>query len=373
MILAAGSGSRFGADKTAAMLRGKPIWRWSFDTFVSHPEISAVGIVTSRENLDKVRESANGAAFVVEGGRSRPESSRLGFEAMAGFVDAVLLHDGARPLVTKEVISNVVRGIREFGASAAAIPAVDTVRTIDVKGLVFRPERNTIRMMQTPQGATVELLRAAYAAAEAESCTDEMAMLEAIGQSPAIVDGDPANMKVTQPVDIRLLESFLPPGEQRTGLGYDVHAFSSNPGRPLWIGGVHFPGEQGLEGHSDADPAMHAIADALLGAAGLGDIGTHFSNRDPRWKDAPSSTFLAAIAQMLGEGGWQIGNIDCTILAEAPRLADRYDEMRAAIAVPLGVQPERISIKATTCEGLGSIGRREGVAAHAIATIQRVY
>lgn len=372
VILAAGLGSRFGADKTRTALRGRPIWRWSYDALVTHPDISAVGIVTSQDALTEVSESATEAAFVIEGGKSRPESSRLGFEAMAGFVDAVLIHDGARPLVSQAVISNVIRGVREFGSAAAAVPAVDTVRAIDENGLVFRPERNTIRLMQTPQGATVELLRAAYGSANADACTDEMAMLEAIGESPAIVNGDPANLKVTEPGDMRLLEAFLPSTERRTGFGYDVHAFAKDPGRPLWLGGVFFPGERGLEGHSDADPALHAIADALLGAAGLGDIGIHFSNRDDRWKNARSSAFLSAIAQMLGEGGWRIGNIDCTILAEAPKLADRYYEMRTAVATALGIEPTLTSIKATTCEGLGSIGRGEGIAAQAIATIERV-
>lgn len=372
VILAAGSGTRFGADKTQFLLRGRPIWRWAFDAFKNHSEISAVGIVTSSKNFDSIRNEAEGAAFVIEGGASRPESSKLGFEAMAGRVDAVLVHDGARPLVSSTVISNVIRGVQEHGSAAAAISAVDTVRTIDENGLVFRPERHTIRLMQTPQGATVDLLREAYGSQGTADCTDEMAMLEAIGAHPVIVEGDPANLKVTEPIDLRRLEGFLPSPECRTGFGYDIHAFSSDSGRQLWLGGVLFAGEQGLEGHSDADAALHAIADALLGAAGLGDIGTHFSNKDERWRNAPSTHFLSAIAQMLGDRGWKIGNIDCTILAEHPRVSSRYAEMREAIACALGIDSEKTSIKATTCEGIGSIGRGEGIAAQAVATIERV-
>ncbi|KXK24604.1 MAG: 2-C-methyl-D-erythritol 2,4-cyclodiphosphate synthase [Armatimonadetes bacterium OLB18] len=181
------------------------------------------------------------------------------------------------------------------------------------------------------------------------------------------------NLKVTRPEDLSLAQRLAERSETRTGFGYDIHAFSPDPSRPLWLGCSRFEGERGLEGHSDADVLAHAIVDALLGAVGCGDIGTHFPNSDPEWRNAPSRDFLAFASRTVKDLGWAISNIDATVIAESPRLGERRNEMRENLATALGIEAGRLSVKATTAEGLGALGRREGIAAHAVATLVRTH
>lgn len=360
VVLAAGRGERFGGDKISLPLRGKPVWRWSFETFLRHPRVDAVGLVVRPDAVDAFRELAPEAAFVVAGGGTRTESSHRGVQA-ADPADIVLVHDGARPFLTATVIDAVLDGIEAHGAAAPALPLTDTVKELGDSG-VRTLDRNRLRTVQTPQGARrADLLRAF---ARGEQGTDELSLLEAIGIVPALVQGDPENRKITHP------EDMTPAPEFRTGIGYDIHAFSSDPTRPLWLGGVEFEGHRGLDGHSDADVLSHAIADALLGAVGLGDIGQHFPNTDPAWKDRRSTHLLAGAKALLQERGWRIVNIDATLIAETPKLGGRREPMRQVIAATLNLDPECVSVKATTNEHLGAVGRGEGIAAFAVATVR---
>jgi 2-C-methyl-D-erythritol 4-phosphate cytidylyltransferase/2-C-methyl-D-erythritol 2,4-cyclodiphosphate synthase len=224
--------------------------------------------------------------------------------------------------------------------------------------------------MQTPQGGLRDVLAQAHLQASEEH-TDELALVDAAGLPYEIVPGDPENFKITTPDDLKRAEAMLGPIETRTGLGYDIHAFSRDAGRRLMLGGVFFEEELALEGHSDADVILHAAVDALLGAAALGDIGQHFSNTDPQWKGEPSVTFLKHAGALLHAGGWRIVNLDVAVMAERPKIMPRALEMRQAIGAALDMDVDRVSIKATTNEGLGAIGRGEGIAAYATATIAR--
>ena len=223
--------------------------------------------------------------------------------------------------------------------------------------------------MQTPQGGRADLMRRAHSEASREY-TDEIALIEAIGAPWQAVAGSHQNFKVTVPEDLIRARAMLR-HETRTGLGYDVHAFSTELGRPLWLGGVHFSDHPGLEGHSDADALLHAITDSLLGAAVMGDIGLHFPPGDERWKNAPSLMFLEHTGRLLTAAGWEIVHVDSTVIAESPKVMPRAVEIREGIAAALKISPDRVSVKATTNEGLGAIGRGEGIAAYATATIER--
>ncbi len=363
-ILAAGQGTRFGGDKTAQLLLGRPIWRWSFDMLRSHPSVDRVVLVGNYSNIGQLR--AVGEA--VLGGTTRQQSSKIALEA-AGDANILLLHDAARPFASSELTARVIEAAREHGAAAAAVPVTDTIKRL-VDGSVTTLDRTELFAMQTPQAASTDLLRRAHAVAATEH-TDDMALLEAIGVHPRLVQGEPENFKITNPQDLFRAQALLGGGETRTGLGYDIHPFSKEAGRALFLGGVHFPEHVGLEGHSDADVLLHAVTDALLGAAGLGDIGQHFPNTDPRWRGEPSLTFLLHSARLLSERGWRIVNVDISVVAEAPKIMKRADEIRAAISQALALDAERVSVKATTNERLGAIGREEGIAAFAVATIRQ--
>lgn len=270
--------------------------------------------------------------------------------------------------MTARLIDDVVAAIREAGAAAAGLPVTDTIKQV-VDGRVVTLPRETLFAMQTPQGATTSILRQAHAAAKADM-TDEMALVEAIGVHPRIVPGDPENFKITTPSDLDRARAMVG-SEVRTGLGYDVHAFCDDPSRTLWLGGIAFPGHRPLLGHSDADVLLHAATDALLGAAALGDIGQHFPNDDARWRGEPSLTFLRHAAALLAEAGWQISNLDMTLIAESPKVMPHAVKIREKVAEALGIRADQVSVKATTNEKLGTIGRGEGIAAFATATIRR--
>jgi 2-C-methyl-D-erythritol 4-phosphate cytidylyltransferase/2-C-methyl-D-erythritol 2,4-cyclodiphosphate synthase len=369
VILAAGRGERFGSDKVLESLNGKPVWKWSFDLFRSMPEISGVGIVCSKENIDGIAKEAQGAAFVILGGDNRQESSFIGTKMAPEDVDVVLVHDGARPLVTRDLVLRVLDGCDSLGAAAAAVPSVDTLRERTPVGSTIL-NRDRIIAMQTPQGGRRDSLMDAHGLAR-EVFTDEMALLESAGYGVKIVEGSPTNFKITTVEDLERARVSVST-ETRTGLGYDVHRFSADPARPLFLGGVKFLDCPGLEGHSDADVILHAAVDSLLGAAALGDIGQHFPPSDMRWKDEPSVTFLARAGEMLREQGWRIINLDIAVIAEKPKILPMAPTIRRVIAATLETTSDRVSIKATTNEGLGSIGRGEGIAAFATATISRL-
>lgn len=366
-ILAAGKGTRFGSDKTQITLRGKPLWRWSYDVFSSHPRISGVGLMGSDDNLEALRTVP--AAFVAKGKASRQETSAMACALVPEDCDAILIHDAARPFVSPALIDSVIDAIERCGAAAPALPVNDTLRRRSDHGLEL-VQRAGVVAMQTPQGARREILLRAHKKSSA-TATDEIGLIEQLGLRYELVPGDPANLKITHPDDLHLVRGMINSVESRTGLGYDIHPFSKDPKRRLTLGGVEFEGSPGLEGHSDADVLIHALVDALLGAAALGDIGQHFPNTDPTWKGEPSTTFLTHAVKLLAAAGWQVVNADVTMIAETPKVMAKALEIRTHLAQTMGVEIDRVSVKATTNEKLGALGRSEGIAAHAVATISR--
>ncbi len=366
VILAAGQGTRFGGDKTGLSVRGKPLWRYSFDTFQGHPSIDAVGILASPDNIEAIRSQAEGAHFVELGGATRTDSSRRAVELADS--EWILIHDAARPLVSHELISRVLESLENNQAVAPALPVTDTIKQRD--GDVYRTlDRSQLHAMQTPQAAHRSVLKKAYSESKQEF-TDEMALLESTGIQPHFVAGEARNFKVTTQDDLARLAGYFSAPETRTGLGYDIHPFSTDPDRKMVLGGVEFEGPA-LDGHSDADVILHAVVDALLGAVSLGDIGVHFPNSDERWRGAPSTHFLRYAADLLAEHGWQVVNVDISVVAEFPKIMKQAQAIREAIGGGLGVASDRIGIKATTNERLGSIGRGEGIAAFAVATVRQ--
>lgn len=359
-ILCAGRGIRFGGDKLAISIGGKPVWRRSYDAYATHPLIDRVILVGREDSFGEL--SAVGETIL--GGASRQASALAALQA-AGDAEYLILHDGARPFVSEELITRVVEAVKHDGAAAAALPVTDTIKEVR-EGVVSTLDRSRLWAMQTPQAARVDLLHRAHAAAVSDA-TDDMALLEAIGVSPTLVPGDPQNIKITTPADVARLNG----AETRTGMGYDVHSFSTDPSRVLMLGGVPFPGHAALDGHSDADALLHAATDALLGAASLGDIGVHFPPTDERWRGEPSLTFIRHAALLLKQAGWAVVNLDMTVVAESPKVMKRAEEIRAVVGEALGVDSERVSLKATTNERMGFVGRGEGIAALAVATIRR--
>lgn len=372
LILAAGRSSRFGRDKLDLPLGGKPVWRWSVDTFGSHPQVDGLGIVTQEKHVERLRTELSNAAFVVSGGSSRMDSVRTGLAAVPNGVETVLIHDAARPFVSDRLIDDVLEAARRTGAAWPGLPPADTVRQAEPIGFTTL-DRGRLYIAQTPQAAALELLRKAYAAATDES-TDDIQLLERIGIASERVQGDPECFKITTQQDYHQALAKIGASrvmETRTGFGYDIHAFSTDPDRPLRLGGILFEERPGLEGHSDADVLIHAVVDALLGAAGLGDIGMHYPPGDARWKNAGSALFLSETAGRLEREGWRIAHIDCSVVAEKPRILPHREEICKAIAAALGSEVDIVSVKATTNERLGAIGREEGIAAFAVATIAR--
>jgi len=383
------------------MLGGRSVLERTLTAFDSHPALTAIVLVAGAEELQRVRQVA--AAFpkvvaVVMGGETRSESVRNGLEALPPEIEIVLVHDAARPLVSAALIDRVIRASMQVGAAVPGLPLSDTVKRVDADGIVQSTIPRTVEIeggvilsgltsVQTPQGARVALLREAYMRYDAAwhgEPTDEASLIEPAGGAVAVVAGDPMNMKITRLEDIAVAERLLTvpalqavssssagTGEIRTGLGYDVHQFAApEAGRALTIGGIEIEHDRGLEGHSDADVLLHAVCDALLGAASLGDIGILFPNTDATYLGISSLRLLAIVGERLVQSGWQIVNIDATIVAEAPKLMPHRAKMQQAMAACLGLEATRLSVKATTSEKMGFVGRKEGMACWCIATIR---
>jgi len=361
-VLCAGQGTRFGANKMQVMLAGEPVWQRSYRLFRDHDEVDEIVLVVPANEVADYQRSA-AAAVVVPGGSSRQESALAGFRALPPDVEIVLVHDGARPFASPSLVSQVIEATAEFGAAAPGVAVRDTIRQIGDRLQTL--DRSRLTATQTPQGGRLADFLRAHETCD-DNYTDDLALLDAIGIQAELVPGEETNVKITTPYDLQKL-----PMQIRTGLGYDIHAFSTDPARPMWLGGVEFDERPGLEGHSDADALVHAVVDALLGAIGLGDIGMHYPNTDPQWKDRPSTHFLRETGQKLQNSGWEIVNIDATVIAERPKVLPRRQAICEAMASTLGITPDRVSVKATTQERLGSLGRGEGLAAFAVATVQR--
>jgi len=370
LIVAAGQGERLGGGipKQFRLLGGKPVLRWAVESLIRHPALRKVRVVVGEGQQDTAAAALTGLAIgeLIGGGAERADSVRAGLRAID--TDAVLVHDAARPFCPPDVVDRLLASLEFFEGAAPVLSVGDTLARIgDTIGAPV--DRSGLARVQTPQAFRLGALKSAYELWSGPSPTDETTVVRAAGMKVAAVDGDPMLEKLTFPADFERAEQWLN-GRlcPRTGMGFDVHAFSGDG--PIKLGGIEIPHSKGLAGHSDADVVLHAITDALLGAAGLGDIGEHFPPSDARWKGAASAQFLAFAAGLVREKGGHIDHIDCTVVAESPKIGPHRQAMRARIAEIAGLHVEQVSVKATTTEGLGFTGRREGIAAQAVASIR---
>ena len=370
LIVAAGKGERagLGVPKQYRMLGGKPVLRWAVESLIRHPAVQSARVVIGKGQQEAAAAAVHGLPVgeLIEGGAERADSVRAGLGAISG--DAVLVHDAARPFCPAAVVERLIARLEFFEGAAPVLPVGDTLaRTGDSLGEPV--DRSGLVRVQTPQAFRLDALRSAYERWSGPSPTDETTVARAAGMSVAPVEGDPALEKLTRSADLDRAEQWLAGRlSPRTGMGFDVHAFAGDG--PLMLGGVEVPHSRGLAGHSDADVVLHAITDALLGAAGLGDIGEHFPPSDARWKGAASSRFLAHAVELVRTRGAIIDHVDCTIIAEEPKVGPYRSAMRERIAEIAGLGLDQVSVKATTTERLGFTGRREGVAAQAVASIR---
>jgi 2-C-methyl-D-erythritol 4-phosphate cytidylyltransferase/2-C-methyl-D-erythritol 2,4-cyclodiphosphate synthase len=370
LIVAAGKGERAGGGvpKQFRLLGGKPVLRWAVEALARHPAVGNTRVVIGDGQQEAATAALRGidVGELIAGGAERADSVRAGLAMIEG--DAILVHDAARPFCPPAVIDRLVASLEFFEGAAPVLPVGDTLARVgDMLGEPV--DRSGMVRVQTPQAFRLDALRRAYSGWSGPSPTDEATVLRAAGMKVAAVEGDPALEKLTTTADFDRAGQWLA-GElsPRTGMGFDVHAFSGEG--PVMLGGVPVPYSRGLAGHSDADVVLHAITDALLGAAGLGDIGEHFPPSDPRWKDAESSLFLEQTVALLRTNGAMIDHLDCTVIAEEPKVGPYRAAMRQRIAEIAGLTLDQVSIKATTTEGLGFTGRREGIAAQAVASIR---
>ena len=369
VVVAAGSSSRFGTDKLAVRLGGRSVLERAVASVRAAFPAAPVVLVVRPDDVEEesVRWRAAGVR-VVAGGPRRQDSVRLGCEALdLPGSTVVLIHDGARPFVPVADVCAVAAAGAATGAALLVAPVVDTIKRVSRDCVAATIPRADLARALTPQAFRVEVLRDAWAEARAGEWTDEAALVEVAGGRVAAVAGDPRNIKVTRPTDIDALRAHFP-RRTRIGQGVDVHPFAA--GRPLWLCGIEIPADVGLVGHSDADAPLHAVTDALLGAVGAGDIGEHFPPSDERWRGAASDVFVRHAVSLAAAAGATVTHCDVTILAEAPRISPHRHAMRARLAELLGVEVADVSVKATTCEGLGFVGRREGLAAMAVVTVE---
>lgn len=381
LIVAAGNGKRFGAGnvpKQYAPLLGKPVLRWSLDTFLRHPAITDIAVVIHPDHQPFLDAATTGMNIhVLHGGVTRQQSVRLGLEALAQMdkkPDFVLIHDAARPCLSSDMISVICDALKS-GATAVmpALPVTDTVRRLENDN--FKTEdRSGLFTIQTPQAFTFDMIRDLHNKMQGNEQTDDIALVEKSGGKINIVTGDSKNIKITYPDSLALAAQYLSESRNdiRTGKGYDVHRLvpPRDAAHKLVIGGIVIPHDKALEGHSDADVALHAITDALLGTIGDGDIGMHFSPKDARWKNADSTAFLKYAAELIAAQNGIITHVDLTVICEMPKIGPHREAIRSRIADILHLPITRVSVKATTTEGLGFTGRGEGIAAEAVATVR---
>lgn len=380
IILAGGSGSRMGAGRNKVLLsiEGETVLCRSVRAFL--PRMEQLVLVVRPEDETAIHQAlaASGLAdapirFAL-GGADRQASVWSGLCALPAECDHVLIHDGARCLVDEGTIRRVMAAVEASGTGVAAVPVTDTIKQADAaeRSLVTL-KRDALRAVQTPQGFDTVLIRKAHQAAQADGFrgTDDASLLEHLGMSVQLVPGSRSNIKLTTPEDLTMAEAFLhseaQPPALRVGQGYDVHRLVAD--RPLVLCGVEVPHSLGLLGHSDADVALHALMDAMLGAMALGDIGQHFPDSDQRYSGISSMTLLCQVVAMLEKHGARLVNVDVTIVAQRPKLASYIPAMRANVADALSLPLERVSIKATTTERLGFEGHEEGISAQAVCLV----
>ncbi|BCG61223.1 bifunctional enzyme IspD/IspF [Paenibacillus sp. URB8-2] len=380
VVVAAGRGTRMGTEesKQYLLLQGKPIVVHTLEVFQQHALISEIVLVTGAGDLDRCRKwteeyGLSKVKAIVAGGAERQHSVYRGLGQLS--TEWVMVHDGVRPFVRPADIESCYEEARRTGASVLAVPVKDTIKLVDNRGGVLStPDRRSLWAIQTPQTFRLSELRTAYEAADREGFvgTDDSSLAERAGIPVAVVEGSYGNIKITTPDDLEYAEFTVTLKERGTsmiavGQGFDVHQLVE--GRPCIIGGVTIPYEKGLLGHSDADVLLHAISDAILGALGLGDIGRHFPDTDPAFKNADSLKLLEHVWGLAKERGYRLGNVDSTIIAQKPKMAPYIPQMAEIIARALEAQPSQVNVKATTTEQLGFTGRGEGIAAQSIVCL----
>lgn len=370
IIVAAGKGLRVGGDtpKQFRNWRGKPVLRHSAEALLAAGAAPLI-VMTSADGEAAANAALAGLPFTLaQGGTTRQESVRNGLEALAAQApQAVLIHDAARPDLPRAVIARLLGALAEHQGAIPVLPVVDSLAVDDGAGqMAGKAERETLRRVQTPQAFRyADILAAHRAWAGPLDAGDDAQVLAVSGGSVALVEGDERLKKITFAEDF--VDTTAP--AFRIGQGYDVHRLET--GEELWLCGVQIPHDKGLSGHSDADVALHAITDAVLGAIGAGDIGTHFPPSDPQWRGARSAQFLEHAVSLAREAGYGVANCDLTLICEAPKIGPHRPAMRAAVARIMGLGEDAVSIKATTTERLGFTGRGEGIAAQAIVLLQR--
>ena len=385
LIVAAGRGTRARGPgrgpgpgpKQYAAIGGVPVLAQALRPFLAHPDIALVAVAIARGDEALYRTAVAGLASgkllsPIGGGATRQASVGNGLRALSAHLpDGVLIHDAARPFVTRDVIDRVLGALAQWPGAIAALPLADTLKKAGPGGLIAATvDRAGLWRAQTPQGFRFADILAAHERARAaglEDMTDDAAIAEWTGLPVGLVLGSVANAKLTTPEDFAMAERAAGGPDVRVGQGFDVHRLVA--GDHVWLCGVRIAHTQGLEGHSDADVALHALTDALLGAIGAGDIGQHFPDSDPHWRGAASGIFVGEALRLVRAHGGTIRNVDVTLLCEAPRIAPHRDAMRRRIAELLELEEARVSVKATTTEGLGFAGRREGIAAVATASV----
>ena len=398
VLVAAGRGRRMGTDvdKLWHEALGRAIWRWSLDALLAVPGMGMVAVVVPPDAVDRYTAAIPAGSIdrfrLAPGGASRADSVRAGLTALAvaGVGDAtiVLVHDAARPAATSSLMAEVAAAVTPGAGAIPVVTVHDTLKAVRDGVVVDTVDRTDVAAAQTPQAATLGILRAALDAVKAQGLepTDEAAALAAISVPVVAVAGDPANRKLTEPADLPLLQSMLRAraapayapssaalvgdrGLVRAGVGFDAHRLET--GRALHLGGLAFPDEpRGLVGHSDGDAALHAVIDALLGAAALGDVGTLFPVDDAAWDGADSADMLRRAVEQIRSAGWTPLSVDLAVAAARPAIAPRRDEMAARIADLAGLAPEAVTVRGTTSDELGFAGS-EGIAAWAVATVER--
>ncbi|MEW6521410.1 MAG: 2-C-methyl-D-erythritol 4-phosphate cytidylyltransferase [Thermodesulfobacteriota bacterium] len=388
IIPAGGIGKRMalGAPKQFTELAGIPLLVHTVRAFAQVAEISAIIVAAPKDYLRHTGELMARYGLpgvkVVAGGELRQDSVQAGLAQVPPECGLVAVHDGARPLITPALIRACLVAAQQSGAAMAAIPVKDTIKEVAADHFIVRTiDRKPLWQAQTPQVVRTDTLRRAFAVAAEKSFigTDEASFLELINERMTVVQGSEENIKITRPGDLLIAEAILMKKEQtgappaapalRIGHGYDAHRLVA--GRPLILGGVEIPHATGLLGHSDADVLTHALCDAILGALGAGDLGRHFPDTDPAYKNISSLKLLARVMAAVNEQGYSLGNADITVVAQAPKLAPHFPAMREKLAAVCCADQSAINLKGTTTEKMGFTGRKEGIAAHAVVLLQR--
>ncbi len=374
LVVAGGRGQRMGGErpKQYRLLGGQPMLRHSVAAFRRHPRIDAVHVVIHPDHRALYDEAVRGLGLPApcDGGNERQDSARIGLESLAALSPTrVLIHDAARPFVDAAMVDRVIAALDEAPGAIAAVPVTDTLKRGEDGRIRATVERAGLWRAQTPQGFRFAEILSAHRAAAGEALTDDAAVAERAGLAVTLVGGSEANIKVTTEEDLQRAEQLLAAAfESRVGTGFDVHQFG--PGDGVMLCGLRIPHERTLVGHSDADVGLHALTDAVLGAIGAGDIGSHFPPSEPRWMGAASERFLRHAAELVAARGGAVVNVDVTIICEQPTVGPHRVAMARKVAEILGIAAERVSVKATTTDRLGFTGRGEGIAAQAVATVR---